>query len=191
MFFRKDDIMERKPHFFYALKLPKEVKTYLEHTCEKLQQEFPFSSWVHREDYHITLAFLGSANLKQLAVSINTIEKELAEWSSISLKLNHFGVFGKSDSPRIFWAGLEKEESLSLLRKKVYQACMQAGFQLDTRDFNPHITLARKWKGEQPFSMESLTRIEPISFIANEVVLYETHVQKLPKYEVKNSFFLK
>ncbi|MGG0717388.1 RNA 2',3'-cyclic phosphodiesterase [Robertmurraya massiliosenegalensis] len=183
--------MERKPHFFYALKLPKEVKTYLEHTCEKLKQEFPFSSWVHREDYHITLAFLGSANLEQLEVSLNAVEKELSEGSSFSLKINHLGVFGRSDSPRIFWAGLEKEERLFLLRNQVYQACKRAGFQLDTREFNPHLTLARKWKGDQSFSIESLTRIEPISFMANEVVLYETHVQKLPKYEVKKSFSLK
>lgn len=38
------------------------LSNYKEDTNEKL----PFRSWVHKEDYHITLSFLGGATEEQL-----------------------------------------------------------------------------------------------------------------------------
>lgn len=193
MILRKDDIMEKKTHYFYALKLPHEVKLQLEKICNQLQ--FPFDRWVHQEDYHITLAFLGYANKEQLHASLHFVREMLVESHSFPLTIDHLGVFGKKDSPRIFWAGTEPEERLSKLRKLVYDACHKAEFQLETRPFHPHITLARKWTGDIPFSDSILTQKNPfvqdtINFQANEVVLYKTNLVKVPKYEVVESFRL-
>ncbi|GIN60074.1 RNA 2',3'-cyclic phosphodiesterase [Robertmurraya siralis] len=182
--------MERTPHFFYALKLPQDAKAFLMRTSDRLRNELPFNRWVHEEDYHITLAFLGSATKEQLEASLTNVARELTIHSPFSLTIQDFGVFGKGDSPRIFWARLEKEEKLLQLRNSVYQSCIQAGFKLETREFQPHITLARKWQGEQPFSKVFLTGNVPFTFQANEIVLYETHVEQTPKYEIKESFFL-
>jgi 2'-5' RNA ligase len=70
----------------------------------------------------------------------------------------------------------------------VFSACEKSGFQLETRPFRPHITLARKWKGEQPFHNEMLqlwneVQPTPLSFKASEVVLYQTNLTQTPKYE--------
>lgn len=188
--------MEKKTHYFYALKLPSEIKLQLSEICKGLKEDFPFKNWVHKEDYHITLAFLGHADKEQLQSSIKLTKEVLANKNSFSLTINEIGIFGKSDSPRIFWAGTEKEYQLTECRDFVYRACKQAGFQLETRAFHPHITLARKWfSGSTPFLLEQLhtrdeLRVEPLTFEANEVVLYQTHLDKTPKYEVKEEFLL-
>ena len=75
----------------------------------------------------------------------------------------------------------------------MFSACEEAGFELETRPFRPHITLARKWIGEEAFQQTLLEiwnelQSEPLAFQANEVVLYQTHLHKTPKYEAIQVF---
>lgn len=180
--------MEQHAHFFYALELPIEVKGKLEKTITELQQALPYKTWVHPQDLHITLAFLGNAAAQQIDASNKLIDAELTRQSEFELAIDHLGIFGRKDSPRIFWAGLEKSESLAMLRDDVFSACLSAGFKLETRPFSPHITLARKWTGESPFTYKLIEEINPfkdekINFQAERVVLYRTHLGKSPKYE--------
>lgn len=186
--------MESNPHFFFAVRLPDEVKENLSKLCDSLKEQTSFKSWVHNQDYHITLAFLGGAPRDQLELAKENVRRILQDQFSFPLTINQLGMFGKSDSPRIFWAGLQMEARLHDLREKVYSACIDAGFSLETRPFNPHITLARKWVGATPFKQEQLLippdMLEDGAFIANEVVLYQTHLNKTPKYEAFSTYQL-
>ncbi len=180
--------MERKPHFFFAVSLPEETKQELDKACLSLKDTLPFKRWVHPEDYHITLAFLGSALEERLATAKSLVEISLKEEKSFPLHIHQLGVFGKADEPRIFWADTLKENRLMTIRDKVYTSCIQAGFQLEERPFKPHITLARKWAGNTSFHPNLLKinnpfKETPLSFEANEVVLYQTHLEREPKYE--------
>ncbi len=55
-----------EPHYFVAITLPNYIKEVLSNYKEDMEEELPFRSWVHKEDYHITLSFLGSATEEQL-----------------------------------------------------------------------------------------------------------------------------
>lgn len=183
--------MEKNRHYFYALKLPNQVKGQLQDICTDVKMDLPFKSWVHHEDYHITLAFLGQASEEQLETSLLLVRESVTGFPSFPLSIAHLGVFGKKDSPRIFWAGLEEEAELFKLRELVFRACQKAGFKLETRPFHPHITLARKWKGDYLFQEESIKQSFSLQFDATEVVLYETQLEKIPKYEGKETFPLR
>jgi RNA 2',3'-cyclic 3'-phosphodiesterase len=179
--------MSRQTHYFIAVPLPKEIKERIYRWRESVETTFPFKSWVHPEDYHITLSFLGNANRSQ----IKKVEKELPivvkKHVSFLLTLSEISTFGKPDSPRILWIGVEKEESLFRLQKDVFQTCESIGFSLDQKPFKPHITVARKWVGQQPFSIQDIKQIplkqEDITFMVDRAVLYQTHMDRLPKYE--------
>ena len=171
-----------KPHYFLALSLPEETKRYLNDSMEPMRLEDSFKKWVHPEDYHLTLAFLGSAD--ELGPVMDKVGR--LTHPSFSLTLSGFGTFGKSDSPRILWMGVEPSDMLHRLRDHVFGACEEAGFQLDQRPFSPHITVGRKWNGEKPFTQQWLNGCKPPErhmFTATEVVLYQTHPDRLPKYE--------
>jgi len=179
-------------HYFYALELPIETKEKLGELCEGVKEALPFKRWVHPQDYHITLAFLGDAPDKMLSDSINKLESGV-ECPVFSLNIKHLGVFGKSDSPRIFWAGVNEEPLLTDAREIVYQACLNSGFKLETRPFKPHITVARKWTSDISFTNELLQQADPflikeLEFKANNIVLYKTHLGKEPKYEAVLKF---
>ena len=185
--------MERQAHFFFAISLPEEAKREVKKICSFVQQEFPFRRWVHYEDYHITLAFLGAASNDKLEEAKRIVKERLNGQKAFSLHINQLGVFGKEDTPRIFWADTAKEERLMMIRDIVFSACLQAGFELETRPFKPHITLARNWAGINPFQSSQLKNNNPfqnahLSFQANEVVLYQTHLDQTPKYEKVASF---
>ncbi|KKB43517.1 RNA 2',3'-cyclic phosphodiesterase [Bacillus thermotolerans] len=176
----------KRNHFFYALPLPAEVKRELYEFVQN--KELPFSRFVHQEDLHLTLAFLGAAEEDKLNASIELVAEAIQQIDPFPLSIHSLGWFGKKTSPRIFWAGVKEEEQLYTLQKKVYEACRQAGFELDRKPFRPHITVARKWKGEVPFELPA-DAFEK-NFLTNSVVLYETHLDKLPKYKVKHQFEL-
>ncbi|EIJ79311.1 2'-5' RNA ligase [Bacillus methanolicus PB1] len=185
--------MEKNPHYFLAVRLSKESKKLLHEKAEQLKSELKFARWVHHEDYHLTLVFLGNASVSQLNKTKELVQKYIDGTRAFSLIIQHFGTFGRKDSPRILWAGVNKEERLHKLRNLVFTACEKAGFQLDTRPFSPHITLARKWTGSSPFSPAFLSinnsiEEKPITFVAKDVVLYRTHFEKTPKYEPVATF---
>lgn len=188
--------MEHQTHYFLALALPAQTKELLFKWREMIEPRLSFKSWVHPDDLHITLAFLGGqASFKQL----NAIKKEMPEIAkkhpNFTLQLSGLGTFGRSDSPRILWAGVEESEPLRALQKDVYEVCTKLGFALDKRPFTPHITMARKWKAENPFLPTKLNEIvqpkdDKSIFKAEHFVLYQTHMQRVPKYQPLSIFTL-
>jgi RNA 2',3'-cyclic 3'-phosphodiesterase len=181
--------MTQKPHYFIALSLPQHIREVLTGFKELVEPRLPFKTWVHPQDLHITLAFLGSANsLAQMKTVKEKLSEISATHSSFPLELDGFGIFGKPNSPRILWSGLKSAPRLYELQKDIYQACTEIGFKLEDRTFKPHITLARKWISENDFELETLKNMtqpkdEYSVFTAGHIVLYQTHINRLPKYQ--------
>ncbi|HDX9579193.1 TPA: RNA 2',3'-cyclic phosphodiesterase [Bacillus pseudomycoides] len=169
-------------HYFVAVKLPNEIKNVLAEWKEMIEETTPFRSWVYKEDYHITLSFLGSAEEGRLKKLKQDLQK-LAKMPCFSLTLQGCHIFGVKEQPRVFWAGVEEEQALFDLQKQVYTICERNGFQLETRPYHPHITVARKWKGGEAFEKNQLPTLPPRIFEVETVTLYETHVERVPKYE--------
>jgi RNA 2',3'-cyclic 3'-phosphodiesterase len=187
--------MSEKTHYFLAVKLPDPIKQSLYEATEGFQKDFSFKRWVHREDYHITLAFLGFANENQLMVVKKLVPQHIKDESSFPLTISQIGTFGLKSAPRIFWAGLNDSLELQNLRNQVFKACTEAGFQLEKRAFHPHITLARKWSCEEEFQpnqldVNNMFRRQSLTFQATEVVLYKTNLLQTPKYENLITFSL-
>jgi RNA 2',3'-cyclic 3'-phosphodiesterase len=185
--------LNEQTHFFYAIRIPESTKIMMKDNMEKLREAFPFKRWVHHQDLHITLAFLGAAPHEKLYQAELNVKEVLSGAKSFTLKMNKLGIFGMKESPRVFWADIEESGELQAVRKKVFSACEMAGFQLETRPFRPHITLARKWSGTSPFQtqlLEKWTELqpEPLTFSVEEVVLYQTHLDQTPKYEAITVF---
>ncbi|MEI5908815.1 RNA 2',3'-cyclic phosphodiesterase [Bacillus spongiae] len=178
-----------KAHFFLAVPLMKSVKKSLYEWTQSVEQRFPFQRWVHQEDYHLTLVFLGEVTSEQVMLLQEKLK--LLPFSPFMITINRIGTFGKQENPRVFWAGIKESEELYRLREYVYKVCQEATFQLEKRPFSPHVTIARKWKGESNYlplmEKDTLDNLNS-SFIVKDIVLYQTHMDRLPKYEVIQNF---
>lgn len=183
-------------HFFLALPLPDFMCTYLERQALQLQSEFPFKQWVRPSDYHITLVFLGAGGFKQ----INRLKQELGRvvrrHSATQITIDKLGTFGKRQQPRVLWAGISVDETMYNLQQELHQTCSDLGFELDQRPYKPHITLAKKWAGQDELDSARLENAihfddKRNSWVAKEVALYQTHPRQIPQYQVLKLFSLR
>lgn len=188
---------------FIAVRLPRKQRELLEKSASRLSGEMKFAKWTHSEDYHVTLQFLGDTpkeNIPELLTSLKGISGKLP---SFQLNLDDWGTFGPASAPRVLWAGVSGElDKLKELQRSVVSATGPLGFISESREYNPHITLARRYRDQQPFSMERLQKFSASdSKIENECsskgwtvdafVVYATKMHAIPMYEMieKVSFF--
>jgi 2'-5' RNA ligase len=184
-----------KTHYFLAVPIPQEIKQVYMEWREKNKERLPFKSWVHHEDYHITLAFLGDANASDIEKVKSETARVVVGHNPFRLQLSGLGYFGKKESPRIFWSGIERQPQLQELQRDVFQACRSIGFELEKRDYRPHVTLARRFGMESGFPSHKLEQYFQVdksllSYTVDSVVLYQTHLDRSPKYETVSTFYL-
>jgi RNA 2',3'-cyclic 3'-phosphodiesterase len=185
--------MTNQTHYFIAIPIDKVVKQKLSDWNTK--EHPPFQRFVHEDDLHITLAFLGGLEYPVLENLKNMLQGINRDYSPFSLTVDTLGHFGQKESPRIFWASLKQEEKLFQLQNEVYQTCIDVGIELEKRAYSPHITLARKYIGEGTYVEEHLKEsfqkyLKNESWTVSSFVIYQTHLKRIPKYEVVATFQL-
>ncbi|MCH7323283.1 RNA 2',3'-cyclic phosphodiesterase [Solibacillus sp. MA9] len=187
--------MEREPHYFWAVCVPAGVKQTIHDELTQIKPIFQFKRWVDINDYHITLAFLGSVNPQKLPSVIRLVGDAIKNQKAFMLEIEGLNVFGLQKSPRVFWGAVNEVYQLFQLQEIVHKTCLAAGFSLETRPYHPHITLARKWEGNEDFKMVDLVIHNPfrekiLSFQVSEIVLYKSNLENTPKYETIAAFSL-
>jgi 2'-5' RNA ligase len=61
----------------------------------------------------------------------------------VEVRFRRLGFFPNEKRARVLWAGVEASSNLALLARDVDRAVATAGFPAETREFTPHLTLAR------------------------------------------------
>ncbi len=124
---------------FIAVELPENIKGAIGAASHGLSM--PGVSVTHRENLHITFAFLGS-------VSSQTLEDVVMAVSAIdlgrfSVSVEGFGVFDPGN-PKIVYARIcAGAAELSALNSRVMGALSDVGMSDEGRAYVPHITVAR------------------------------------------------
>ncbi|MFE0557083.1 RNA 2',3'-cyclic phosphodiesterase [Paenibacillus sp. NPDC058910] len=170
---------------FVAVHLPSEVSTRIQDWTETLREQVNFKKWVHPQDYHITLQFLGDTPSNRIAELTAALQEVAKEHKPFRLGLYDAGVFGASASPRILWAGVGGDlNALSQLQQSVVSRMEAFGFVPEERPFRPHITIGRKFQGNQKFSLDVIgTGPKPIQWEVQQLVLFRTNLHASPMYE--------
>lgn len=125
---------------FLALELPDELAAQL----LPLQTALPPSCRrVPRANLHITLVFIGSADLalaSELLAGYNWVAA--VQQPSFSVGLSALGYF-KNKRETVFWMGVQNGFPLERLRARLLTALTPLGLESTSHDFRPHITLGR------------------------------------------------
>lgn len=100
--------------------------------------------FVHKENLHLTLKFLGEVAPDRVAPLTAALARHVDGMPRFSLALGGLGTFGRHQPLRVVWLGLTGDlAALQHLYRTVEQAVQVAGFPAEQRPFTPHITLAR------------------------------------------------
>ncbi|WP_028608792.1 RNA 2',3'-cyclic phosphodiesterase [Paenibacillus harenae] len=185
---------EQTMRLFAAVPLPGTIAGELEEWARKQKSRLSFRKWVHPQDYHITLQFLGDTPASKTAALQTALGG--VRGGAFRLSLNGAGTFGSPNAPRVLWAGVAGElERLIALHSAVANATGPLGFALEERPYAPHITLARTFSsGNASAPMpEGATADAPsgMQWEADRFVLMRTHMHASPMYEVIGEFPLR
>ncbi len=99
--------------------------------------------FVPRQNYHVTLAFLGDIDEAQARDAMDAIDEACAGAAAVPIWPNGLGKFGRA-SDATLWLGLASGPKLIDLVNRMREALRARGIGFDDKPFLPHITLARR-----------------------------------------------
>lgn len=121
---------------FVALSIPDAVVQSL----LLLQGGVPGARWQAREQFHLTLRFIGEVDGREARALDDALGA--IDAPSFEMQMHGVGQFGKKQ-PHTLWAAARKNNLLDHLARKVDTAIRRVGQPQDAHKFNPHVTLAR------------------------------------------------
>lgn len=181
-------------HYFLGIPLPNEVRAHLFQLAEKIHDRFHYGYWTDQGDYHITLSFLGEVSPEQLKELSAHLQGQSQDMHPAELQLSGFGTFGKRDQPRVLWMGVKADSYLYDLQTLVKNAVAASGLETESRAYRPHITIAKKWRGESSIAPDQWEKFipayEPFQWTAKAIRLFQVEPKKTPRYIPIQEFHL-
>ncbi|AFR08655.1 RNA 2',3'-cyclic phosphodiesterase [Nocardiopsis alba] len=128
---------------FVALWPSPEVVETLDRAVRHVRRRVPEAKWTRREEWHLTLLFLGEVDGALMPGLLEALDRVLDGYPPLDLSLDGWGVFPLS-APRasVVWAGVTGEHLIGLV-DGLREAARSAGVRVESRPFVPHLTLAR------------------------------------------------
>ena len=97
--------------------------------------------FVAKENFHVTLEFIGEVSLAELALYITILES--LRVPELRLQASYISSFKKEDK-EVVWMGFESNPALNQLHAFLVKQLKGSGFQPAEHHFKPHITLGRQ-----------------------------------------------
>jgi 2'-5' RNA ligase len=131
------------PRTFVAVFPPPEVRKTLFQAAQNLPTSRDFHL-VGQEKIHLTLKFLGDITEDDLDRLKQALQPIRGRHDPFEVSTSGFGAFPSERKARILWAGIEEgKEHLRNLAADVENLLEPADFERETRQYVPHLTLAR------------------------------------------------
>jgi 2'-5' RNA ligase len=127
---------------FVALDLTDCVRETIARFCAKVRPALPDARWVRADSIHVTLKFIGETGKERLA-AIREALSTIRSAAPVEMKFRGVGFFPDARRPRVFWAGIGASANLAEIAAEVESRLEPLGIARESREFRPHLTLAR------------------------------------------------
>lgn len=129
---------------FYAIKFNEEIKDKIFKIENNLKDHSLSGNYTLKDNLHLTLRFIGEVENEELNLLIKALNYINSE--TFQIEANRIGEFVRGSSS-ILWLGINKSIELNNLYKNLELILQEYGWQKESREFTPHITIGRKIKG--------------------------------------------
>ncbi len=131
---------------FVALDIPPGVRQALGDLMDRLRGECRSARWVQPDSMHLTIKFIGHAIDRPDGPEFHALHAALGT-IHLSAPANALfcgvGFFPNTRHPRVLWCGMKASSNLAELAARIDDATEPFGIPRESRDFVPHLTLAR------------------------------------------------
>lgn len=124
------------PRLFTGIEIPSGIAQAL----DMLRGGLPGARWIDRENYHVTLRFIGDVDdvaAQEAAYALGQVRR-----STFDLHFEGLASFG-GRKPRAVVASVAPEPALFDLQAEQERLMRRIGFEPEPRKYTPHVTLAR------------------------------------------------
>ncbi|KUP98268.1 2'-5' RNA ligase [Thermobifida cellulosilytica TB100] len=142
--------------------------------------------WAPREQWHVTLLFLGEVPDERVDAVAGELGRVTARHPAMSLRLRGGGTFPpKPVRSRVLWAGLDGDvAALAELADAQREAAAGLGVPVENRRYVPHLTVARaRITTNLTAPCARLDALDTEPWEAAEVQLVRSRLSGAPRYE--------
>lgn len=179
---------------FIAIDVSDEVRDNLLKAQERIGNKAAKIKFVERENFHVTLKFLGDIDETTAQEVKRALEEIAKRHKKHRVRVKGVGVFPNPNYVRVIWAGIENDEGIRAIAEDVEKVMRKLGFKKE-KDFVAHITIGRvkfvKDKLELAMALKDLANEDFGEFDVEAIELKKsTLTPKGPIYETVARFEL-
>lgn len=172
-----ENVMSNKRIFLaYNVVLNNEVI----YTIDKLKNHFSKQniSLIPKENYHLTLQYVGESTFKQLNNIIFSTKEILDQSQNIEVEIDKIHYFHTKDNDLTLVLNIKDNATLEQTYKTIHNEYLKLNLSLSLRKFVPHITIA-KIHGIENISLlkqeiDTLFKISPLKLQLSKPILFES-----------------
>lgn len=193
-------VTEDSPAFlrlFIAIAVPLAVRHEIARAQGQLRRCAPPSAirWAAKEQFHLTLKFLGDVTPEQAAELRELVAAICAAFPALSLSASGLGFFPNARKPRVIWAGVDEPTGqLAELQRQLDESMRPFAPAERAERFSAHVTLGRVKPGRHG-SLKPVWDHAPHlrdrhfgDWLADEVVIYRSLLT--PERAVHEPFYV-
>lgn len=128
---------------FTAITFNDEMKDYLMEIANKLKLLTVGGSFSLRDNYHLTLNFIGETERINEVREAMQRAVEITDPGCILLQTGEFGRFKRREGD-ICYISVKKDPALLMLQRELTGRLKEAGFKIEDAEYKPHLTLSRR-----------------------------------------------
>jgi len=177
---------------FFSVPLPREAKDRAVQALATARATAAELSWTKPEQMHLTLAFLGEQPPEALE-RMYAAAQPCTALQPFEATLAGAGAFPNPRRAHVLWLGITDGASqLVELAARLCSGLRAAGFELEARPFQPHLTVARVKRGNERDAERALRSVAPgevTRFQVGKLVLMKSELSpKGARHEAVRAF---
>ena len=177
---------------FLAIELSEALKAEAWKFIESLKPQCSGFKFIPSDNWHLTLHFFGALEPSQIEKLKTHVPDALRAHRPFSLGLEGFGAFPNFGKPRILWVGAGGDlPAISTLKRNLDQILKKMNFQIESRPYQAHLTVARAKQGigkvaatRHDFKSETMDHIRHLTLFRSDLSPQGTSYTALEKFEL-------